>query len=206
MGALHGPQGDGPIEGGKSAVIPNSQTKQIRIRDLLVSADRRQPKQRVVRQRNGVWPEMLVRHGASVAQAAGYFGGPHFRRPIGRVAQNANAAIYGYWAGCPSVPSIPAEPAVRVFVVDMGRVEESHQDIYVKQGNAHASVPQLVYQAEIGLRGAGPRREKQKAVPHLLGCFGGERLPGQCGDDLPERHAFQSSQFTRAGEEVVVEL
>ena len=33
--------GDGPVERGKSAVIPNGETKQIGIGDLLVSADHR---------------------------------------------------------------------------------------------------------------------------------------------------------------------
>jgi broad specificity phosphatase PhoE len=44
FGAVHCLHGNGPVERGEPAVIANRQTKQIRIRDLLVSADHRQPK------------------------------------------------------------------------------------------------------------------------------------------------------------------
>ncbi len=203
---LHCLQGDGTVEGGEPAVIPNSQTKQICIRDFPMPADRRQPKKRVVRRRNRVRPEMVVRRGAKASQAAGHFGGCRFHRPIGRVAQNANAAIRGDRAGCPTVFSVPAEPAVRVLVVDVGRIEQSHQHVHVKKGNAHASVPQLVYYSEIGLRGAGLRHKEQNAIAHLLRCSGGEGLPGQRGDELPERHPLFLSQLPCAREEVVVKL
>lgn len=38
-GALYRLQGNGAVERGEPAVIANSQTQQVRIRDLLVSAD-----------------------------------------------------------------------------------------------------------------------------------------------------------------------
>src|SRR5450759_4583133 len=82
---------------------------------------------------------MVVRGGAETSQAAGYFGGRRFHSGICRVTQDADTAIDGDRAGCPSVLSIPAKPAVRFFVVVVGRVEESHQDVHVKEGDAHAS-------------------------------------------------------------------
>ena len=48
--ALHRLQGNGPIERGEPAVIPNGQTEQIGIRDLLMSADHRRPKERLVQE------------------------------------------------------------------------------------------------------------------------------------------------------------
>lgn len=35
--------------------------------------------------------------------------------------------------------SIPAEPAVCVFVILMGGIEERHQNIHVQKGDTHAS-------------------------------------------------------------------
>src|ERR1039458_5282514 len=82
---------------------------------------------------------MMVRVGAQTAQAAGHFGGSCFHGGIGRVTQNADASIDGDGTCSPSVLSIPAEPAVRIVVMEVGGVEQRHQDIYVKEGDAHDS-------------------------------------------------------------------
>src|ERR1039458_2086817 len=82
---------------------------------------------------------MMVRGGAKTAQAAGYFSGSCFHGGISRVTQNADASIDGDGACSPSVLSIPAEPAVRVVVMEVGGIEQRHQDIYVKEGDTHDS-------------------------------------------------------------------
>src|ERR1035441_1152997 len=70
---------------------------------------------------------------------------PYFRfRPNQRcprrcmLAHHADAAIRGDRAGRPPVLSIPAEPAMRVLVVEVGGIEQRHQDIYVQQRDTHA--------------------------------------------------------------------
>jgi hypothetical protein len=62
-GVQDGLEGNGLIEGSKPAVIPDSQTQQINIRDLLVSGDHRMPKQHFVSQSHGIFPEVMIRIG-----------------------------------------------------------------------------------------------------------------------------------------------
>src|ERR1017187_4951329 len=81
---------------------------------------------------------MMVRGGAKTAQAAGYFSGRCFHGGRSRGTQNADASIDGDGACSPSVLSIPAEPAVRVVVMEVGGVEQRHQDIHVQQPDTHA--------------------------------------------------------------------
>ena len=129
--ALYCLHGNGSVERGKSAVISNGQTKQVRIRDFLVPADHQWPKQRLIDERHRVLPEVMVRRGAKTSQAAGHFCGSRLHGGICRITQDADKAIYRYRACRPSVLSIPAEPTVRVFVIVVRRIEESHQDIHV---------------------------------------------------------------------------
>jgi len=166
-GALYCLHGNGPVERGESAVIPNGQAQQISIRDLLVSDDHRGPKQGLVHQRHGVRPEMVVRSGTKTSQAAGHFGGSCIHCGIGRVTQNADAAVYGDRACCPSVRSIPAKPTVGVFVVVVGRIEESDQDIHIRAGRCSCSVSQPVYDPQIRFRGGGLRHEKPHPIAYL---------------------------------------
>ena len=138
FGARYGLQGNGPVERGEPAVIPNGQTKQIRIRDLLMTADHRRPKKGLVREGDRIPPEMMVRRGAKDSQAARHFGGSRFHGGICGVTQNTDAAVYRDRACRPTVLPIPAEPAMCVFVIGMGRIEESHQDIHVRKRDAQA--------------------------------------------------------------------
>ena len=124
-------QGNGSVKRGKPAVISNGQTKQIRIRDLLVSADHRWPKQRLIHERHRVLPGMMASRGAKTSQASGHFGETRFHGRICRITQDADKAIDRYRTRRPPVLSISAEPTVRVFVIVVRRIEESHQDIHV---------------------------------------------------------------------------
>lgn len=150
-GALNRLCGNGLIERGEPAVVPNGKTKQVRVRDFLVATDHRDPEQDVVRERNGVRPEMVVRSAAKTSQTGGHFRGGGVHGGVRGVAQDANTAINGDWACRPSVLSIPAKPTVRGFMVDMGRIEESHQDIHVKKGDTHASSRSLFTIRKSGL-------------------------------------------------------
>src|SRR5688572_7915932 len=76
---------------------------------------------------------------AETSKAASYFIGRRFHGGISRVTQYADAAIYGNRTCGPAILSIPAEPAVRVLVVDVSRIEEGHQDIHVEKCDTHAS-------------------------------------------------------------------
>src|ERR1039458_2845406 len=82
---------------------------------------------------------MMVGYRAEVTQIAGHFGRSHFHRGIGRATQDADAAFDRYRAGSPTVLSVLVQPAVRDFVIDVGRVEEGHQNIHVEKGDPHSS-------------------------------------------------------------------
>ena len=68
---------DGTVEGGEPAVVPNGQAEQVGICDFLMAADHRPVKQRLIEERHGVRPEMMVGSSASVYQPTG-----HLRRGV----------------------------------------------------------------------------------------------------------------------------
>jgi branched-chain amino acid transport system permease protein len=73
-------------------VIFHGQAEQIRIGNLLMSTDHGEPEQSIVRQRDGVFPEMVLRGAACGVQAPAHFGGSRFHGGIRRVAQDPDAA------------------------------------------------------------------------------------------------------------------
>ena len=55
------------------------------------------------------------------------------------VAQNPGTSIYRDRAGRPPVFSVMGEPAVRLFMIVVGRIEKRDKHVYVKESYAQAS-------------------------------------------------------------------
>lgn len=131
--------GNGPVECSEPAVISNGQAQQIPIRDLLMSADHGQPKQRLIQKGHRIPPEMMVRRRTKTAEAFRRVSGSRFYCRVCGVAQDADKTVDCHRACGPTVLSVPAEPTMRVFMVGVSRIEESHQHIHVQEGDTQRS-------------------------------------------------------------------
>ena len=132
-------------------MVSDGQSEQIGIRDLLVATDHRRPEQRLVRDRHGISPEMVIGL-AKKAQAVNQFAGRRARGWVCRIAQHPDTAVKRYGARCPPVSSIPSEPAVRLFVVLMPGVEERHEDVHIQERDAQDASRNSLTSRKLALR------------------------------------------------------
>jgi hypothetical protein len=66
---------------------------------------------------------------------------------IGRIGQYANQCVFSERTGRPSAAAIATEPRVSCLVMQVGRIKQRHQDVYVKQCD-HAPSSCLRFVAE----------------------------------------------------------
>src|ERR1039458_3673665 len=113
----------------------------------------------------------MVRDGAEVAQIAGHFGRSHFHRGIGGTTQDADTAVERHRTCRPTVLSVPAQPAVCLFIMEVGRVEEGYQNIHVEKSDTHSSSRNRFTNSRSGLGAPGIGVKSRIPLRYLGGAL-----------------------------------
>ncbi len=115
------------------------QTEQIDVCDLLVSHDEAWAEQSFIEQGDLLLPKFMAGMGTKNAQTGNHFRRAGLNRGIGRVAQDANAAIDGQWTCSPAAIALDPEPTMGVLMVGVRGIKQRYENVHVQQGDAHAS-------------------------------------------------------------------
>ena len=92
---------------------------------------------------------------------------------------------------------------MRVFVMQVCRIEQSYQHVYVRQGRYSRIVAQFVHDAQIRSRSGSSLFENRHPVSYLRRH---QQLPCKPGDDLAYRSALLSSYLPDGSKQIVVNL
>ena len=114
----------------------------------------------VIPQAHIVGPKTMVGLAGGFVQVSNHFGGTALHGPavIG-MTQNANQAVFGEGAGCPSVRLIVLEPSMRPLVMDMISIKQGNEQIDIKQGAHQMPSSSIKWRTCSGVM-TSPRRDK----------------------------------------------
>ena len=134
--AFHGAERNTLIERDETAPLFRRQTQQVDVRQLAMTARKREIEQPFVAQRDSVRPEFVMTARAERPEVIDQFGYREELTSARQVAKDPDEPVLCQRAGCPPGRAIVLEPVVRELMMNVVGIEQRHEHIHVEQRHA----------------------------------------------------------------------